>query len=534
MLQHEISKELLASFAEDLKKRFPYSTEQNRNLIKRGLLLYRQGSVYNVSYDEQFIQGKVQDVVPVTVSINVNKPDEGSCSCPADDFCRHQMALFFYVYASVSRVGSLLDEWKTAIEEPVSKVLQQSFVKAKDLQNPYEDMSLTSWYAFFSREYDQFIEQSNDQDRYLISLIYQRLFQSFNVKSPKQSELKKLFTIHAGIFCIDKIQELVSTLQLKQYQFDSYVTPFVHNLIDQVVDDIFYLKQVSLPFSYDSLLEESMDKIRTILLRDSWFQFERVSVYRGLWSSIFFQKKWIEKERTRLLENQEAIGHTIALAHLSFLLKHDEEAIQYVNSLEPPYLVYSFWWINVLSNAKDWKRAKVWIEYSAGNIQHYLSSMDSYQGRRHLTRVFLRDIYEYCHNHDQHLYFQVMKNLLPFSYVEFNTYLLESKDYRTWADLQMALGYDISECERQTIKDIEEHDRGALLPLYHEAVLKALDQKNRASYKQAVKYLRKLRTIYRRLNQLEKWDIYIDTLATTYKRLRAFQEELTKAKLISD
>ncbi|MNI87313.1 hypothetical protein D3C73_1445020 [compost metagenome] len=57
-------------------------------------------------------------------------------------------------------------------------------------------------------------------------------------------------------------------------------------------------------------------------------------------------------------------------------------------------------------------------------------------------------------------------------------------------------------------------------------------QKNRDAYKQAVRRLKKLASIYKKLRELDRWNTYVEHLTTRYSRLRAFQEELRRGKLI--
>lgn len=82
------------------------------------------------------------------------------------------------------------------------------------------------------------------------------------------------------------------------------------------------------------------------------------------------------------------------------------------------------------------------------------------------------------------------------------------------------------------LKAIEEHDSALLLPLYHQAAERAVLEKNRASYKTAVRLLKKLHGIYKQLGQDDRWEHYVYRLADKFSRLRAFQEELKKGKWI--
>lgn len=72
------------------------------------------------------------------------------------------------------------------------------------------------------------------------------------------------------------------------------------------------------------------------------------------------------------------------------------------------------------------------------------------------------------------------------------------------------------------------------LPLYHLAAVEAIEERNRKSYRRAVRYLKKLRTLYKRLKRTDEWDAFIIHIANLHSRLRALQEELRKGKLIDD
>ncbi len=74
----------------------------------------------------------------------------------------------------------------------------------------------------------------------------------------------------------------------------------------------------------------------------------------------------------------------------------------------------------------------------------------------------------------------------------------------------------------------------AALPLYHLATVQAIEERNRKSYRRAVRYLKKLRMLYKRLKRTDEWNAFIIQIANLHSRLRALQEELRKGKLIDD
>ncbi|MCH1625189.1 SWIM zinc finger family protein [Ferdinandcohnia quinoae] len=538
MLHNDLSKELVLHFAEKLKSIITYETEEDRNLIKKGLLLYRQGSVYNVSQNDHKVDGRVQDIIPVDVTLDLDFLDMSTCTCPSQDFCRHKMAVFFYMYSSVDRIGSLLEEWKAGNKPMISTPKTLAITKIKDRQKEYTEISLQSWIDFFNKEFSTFERSYPAKNHFFFSTIYHSFFQVLKRKAPLAVELKKIFLLHSALFCMNKIIELINDLQLKNYQIETYVKPYFHNFTDIIFENCNQLNRVSLPFSLDSLIEESIEPIRNSLLTttDTPFQFERLQMYRLIWATLLHHKKLVEQEETYLSERESSKicsdEEKIAVAHLHFLQKDDMNAIATMEKLSYQVVPYSFWWIGYLTDTKEWKRARLWIEYTLKNIPPYISGIPNHEGRRRMTRSYLKEISGYAIEHDDSPYVAAMKQLIPYSYMEYSDYLIEAEDYRKWVELQMLAGYEIGECDRYDIKLVEENDRQALLPFYHHAIMNAIELKNRASYKKAVKYLKRVRTQYKRLKKEDVWESYITTLAASKKRLRAFQEELLRASLI--
>ncbi len=521
-------------FSEKLRDMIRFDNEVDRTLIKKGLNLYRQGSVYNVKFNGQTLEGRVQDVTPCDVALDLDTLEMSQCTCPDPSFCRHRMALFFYMYASVDRVGSLLEQWKGGSMRNAT-LASLPIKKASELQQRVQinENSLASWLELFNKEYERFESGHLEKNIYFFATIYHTLYQTLKRKAPYSEELKKLYQIHAALFCIQKTIENMERMELKNFQIDNYIKPYFHNFTDVVLDNSLEMKHVLLPFAIDGLLEESMEHIRQALLGQSLFQYERLQMYRLLWATFFNRQKWIELEQT-ILEAESIPDHIIAKAHLRFLQKDDSTAIEIIKEIGDQGVPYCFWWISYLSELKQWSRARAWIVYTLEGIRKYIFGISSYDGKRHMTRYYLQTISPYAEEQEPSVYLKAMNSLLPFSFVEFNDYLLETEDYRRWVELQTLVGYNIDEVDRYIIKQIEEHDRAALFPFYHHAITRAIEGKNRPSYKKAVKYLRRVRTLYKKLKQEDVWEDYITKLATINKRLRAFQQELLRASMIKE
>jgi uncharacterized Zn finger protein len=76
----------------------------------------------------------------------------------------------------------------------------------------------------------------------------------------------------------------------------------------------------------------------------------------------------------------------------------------------------------------------------------------------------------------------------------------------------------------------KEHPQAAIA-LYQELAERAIGNRSRGAYQQAVDYLKRAKKLAGTLNGEAKWQSYLQSLRARYPTLRALQEELSKARL---
>ncbi|MBX4383807.1 hypothetical protein K4G98_24980, partial [Mycobacterium tuberculosis] len=82
--------------------------------------------------------------------------------------------------------------------------------------------------------------------------------------------------------------------------------------------------------------------------RSEIVQFERIQLYRRLWTQFFKQKSWREEELEKLrtlYETDASLSCTIGMAHLHFLLHDDQKVFQLIDEGDYDYTPYFFYWI---------------------------------------------------------------------------------------------------------------------------------------------------------------------------------------------
>jgi hypothetical protein len=264
-------------------------------------------------------------------------------------------------------------------------------------------------------------------------------------------------------------------------------------------------------------------------------------LYRLLWIHFFKKKAWREEEvakiasRLKELQDWESPAPLmLAGIHLNLLLGNDEAALKLTGPFGDeeiaPYLVF---WIDYLSGLKAWKRVGPMIELFLQKVKGYLEWLGGYHSCATFVRNALRAVAPYCAENDRvDLYERALLMMLPYSFGDYEHVLFERKQYDRWGELQAFVGLDYYELPKDRLKLIEKEQPEVLLGMLHQTAQKEIEQKNRASYRLAVRHLKKLRTLYKKLKRVDDWEYFLDTLMERTKRLRAFHEECKRSKLI--
>ncbi|HWO98831.1 MAG TPA: hypothetical protein VNM45_21445 [Bacillus sp. (in: firmicutes)] len=531
-------KEAILQAGEDLIRLLDYQDEDVRKAIKKGLTLYRQGYVYNLKELEHYAGVVVYDEQEQMVLLNLADLSGSECDCKDPSFCAHRLAGFFYVYATKGLVGNLLDKWKQqALSSQITSSLDAFRIQKNDVpKTEKSSYSVQEWLPFFDQSYEHFTKTKLARSTSLYTELYEDFFKGLIKEAPSPSPYKELFIIHAGLATFTKICDRLNKTPLSKQTFNTFVRTPLSQLLYDIEQRIYTISQTSLPFSADDLLYETMIQIRTLLFYSSVLQYERIELYRTIWSHLLKRPKWLKEEKLFLQEVQDfPLERDVALAHLLVLEKHDDQAVAVVNKADESIFPYTFKWVKDHIYHKEEQRARIWVTYLNKRMKAYLRTLPSYQGSRTVVSMLLSLFEGYsdlCR--DQTMYKKAMRQLLPYSFVEYSQYLYEQRQLQAWLELQAAFRYDILEYDRSILKDIERENPRWLLPIYHQSIQQLIERKTRSSYEEAVLHLTELKRLYKKLQNEQGFTIYMQQLAQSTKRLRALQEALKKGKLVHD
>jgi hypothetical protein len=218
----------------------------------------------------------------------------------------------------------------------------------------------------------------------------------------------------------------------------------------------------------------------------------------------------------------------LARCRMHFLLTQDQETWELLREAAAGFDVrpddlYPF--LSDLAEAEQWQRLVDWLAEISPLLTGYR--------RDGLTQyaVYWETALEQLPDSEP-LMWQTLAGMLPYSRDIYEEALLAHAKWREWMDYHLSAGREPLDFRVSVFQPIEKHAPEMLLPFYHQAVERYVIQKNRDSYKAAVKLLKRLFKLYKKTKQESRWELFLGAFTDRHSRLRALQEELRKGKLI--
>ncbi|MCI1575531.1 MAG: SWIM zinc finger family protein [Weizmannia coagulans] len=522
---------LLNDYAKKLQNHLQPERDSHQKLVQKGLLLYRQHLVHDKRISGRFLRGKVQDVTPVDCGLDLFDPLFFDCSCPHDGFCRHLMALFFSAYSEENSVFDWVREWK---RRSTDGDILQSVKRASDLLEKKAETSgqnISMWLDDFHTAF----EEINVNDEFLLDLSAREVYRRLTLFLPVEREWEPLYKLTAAY----ELFKYINTICLKNDFFSS--TALMQFLSGEAEEAANQLSSAALPFVFDPFIAYFRENTRELAESVSLYELETVDFYRILWSRLLKKENWRKEEAARLrkeilnsIDAGENLSSTKVLCfiHLAFLLGNDDTALFFLRQLAQSGVntaVYMPYWFLEL---KADERLFRYISAALPMIPRLLETCGDDYDKAAYMRMFFRSINEQALSAQQlKLLEKLYRAFLPVSAPKYGDILFLSARYREWAELQTLIGNTPEDMAKEKLERVAKQAPEVLLPLYHRAVGICIGEKNRKSYQKAVRYLKKLKAIYRKRHEEERWYAFFDEIKERTKRMRAFQEECRRGNL---
>jgi hypothetical protein len=501
-------------------------------VLERGWDYYHKGKVASAELTGTTIHALIKGSKTYEAEIHLEEFIQSECSCSYDGLCKHIAATFFSLYAPYGRPELLLQQLRQAILTR-RKTKGSSALSKKPAITiaPMEQELPEDWHRFFEGKFHGF----SISHQHSIETFYESALETLPLYAEDwRASLKPMYMLHIVLFMMRKIEQFYQDTKnsyLSYYHENGYKAAAANceEKLLKVLEDLDMAASVQAEPKY---WQATLAKLGDFSLLGKDSPINWLFVYRFIWWKIEGHDKWKKKESTRLdlllakpdLVHRKRDTLTIARAHFDVLEGHTPAAFERLSGLHTQHAAEFFLYIKYYDQQAKWDQVLLWLRYLLPFI----------------GRVNHEDFRAYCQfwldttkklDSDTE-WVQVMESLLPRSYYYYTAYLLQTERYRQWIDLQLANHISPLSLYALELKAIEEYNPELLFPLYHQAAERAILEKNRASYKTAVRLLKKLYSYYKQLKQDESWEQYINRLADKFSRLRAFQEELKKGKWI--
>ncbi|MEJ9229534.1 hypothetical protein LAV79_08500 [Peribacillus butanolivorans] len=515
------------------------------DVVNQGLQLYRQGLVDLKEEAVDTMTAEVQDVTRYKARFNLLFPQDGSCTCDSRFICRHQMAVFFSAYSEYASVSDWLSEWNAPKNTTPAQALQQ-VKRASELLKEVEeksiilDKSYPSWKQFVNVTFTEQVEPHLGAPTYVIENHIQTYFKRLSSKAPMEREWKLLYHFVTQ-FCTMQLTLRMIQLHKSQTQTIRVFYALAVDLAEELHETVQPLSRQARPFAFDPFVFSIKEDVAKLLNGGEGLEYEKIDLYREIWSFLFTTSSWRKEELERVkrelpeqyLGTTERTSYSLAAIHLSLLENQDHQAIELLHELKKEACPYIFYWLTLLSESDNRSRAIPFIEFIIAHVQEFLEDLSDYYQRVDFVRTFTTLISSCCYKLKRtDLLEKFYRATLPHSYWNYANFLFEQGQYKKWVEMHIYSDISIDLISSESIKEVVSKEPELILPLYYHAVQEKVSLKNRPAYKQAVRYLKKMRTIYKKSKKEDVFERYILYVADSTKRLRAFQEELKRGKLI--
>ncbi|EJR48890.1 SWIM zinc finger family protein [Bacillus paramycoides] len=536
MLQHSITKDEIMMIANEFVQGLDPQQVADQEHVATARHLYRSGVVYNVDFDGYTLSGTVDAEGSVySVHIPIRNVAESYCDCFAPTQCEHMLAVLLSAASSFGQVGDVLTLFKNNTKPSLPPIRTARQVLQS---SAFEETDYKSWQSYFENEYESFKKEQKRltyKQMYFLMSLFTDFYTKLERKAPRIIAIHELFKLHAALYCFQKLLEEIQEFEVnKLYSYHQPVN-VVRLFVDKVESIVRDLKTEAIPAESELILQETARLVHEVFFSTDSYTQERFFIYRHIWGELLRTEEQLLEEEKRIDAKINPLSKTLASSHLLFLNNEDLLAMELLEKQPASVVSLYFYWLEELLSAMQWDRAKNWLSFTYKQVKQTILEQENTVFIQDIVRLFVMMYETYAtHTNEQAGLEMILQELLPYSFANYEQYVLAKKQYRTWAELHLLYGFEAIELLKEPLKDIEKEAPEAALPLYHLAATEAIEERNRKSYRRAVRYLKKLRMLYKRLKRTDEWDAFIIHIANLHSRLRALQEELRRGKLIDD
>ena len=485
---------------------FHPSREMDEEMVRKAVFLVRHDGVQILSFNEEklLLEAIVKDAHTVKVTLNFGKAT-AICACPQEKMCRHRLAVIFSLYQKIASLSEWVAEWRAQTTD------QSALLSNK--------RSPDQWIRLIEDVWKEPIPDYTTRNYFYFEQMYEGRLKTAMSYVPLEREWKTIYRTYAHFISLKEVWDtfVSGTKEVHHSFFKTWFDDELHDLHDLLAQ----LRVQHRTFESDVFFEHLKALVHSFMTtKDDSFS-QRFAVYRLFWLRLFTTTKVRKEELAAFSKPDSRIQ-----AFFGILLKKDL-LVKKVRLDETPD------WIElaVLAESERQDQALTTILMAIKpHIRSFLFESLYTQYRQQYVRVLSRLFSQIQLSEED--WEDLFKQFGHYGLPAYSTYLIEKGLYKQWAELHHLHNSPLYFVEECGLKDVQAAAPDYVLPLYHRYAINHLEERNRSSYKQAVRMWKKMKAACKKSGQMEFWKAYMNEIQTQNKRLRALQEEIEKGNLV--
>ncbi|WP_106532866.1 hypothetical protein [Planomicrobium soli] len=480
--------------------------ELDEEMVRKAVFLVRHDGVQIQSFNEEklILEAIVKDAHTVKVFLNFDKLT-AICACPQEETCRHKLAVIFALYQKIGSLSQWVADWRSRPNDQLAMLSNKR--------------SPAQWTAIIRNAWREAIPDYTTRNYFYFEQMYEGRLKNALSFVPLEREWKVLYRTYAHFISLTEVWDsyISGTKEVHHSFFKTWFEDELHELHDLLEQ----LRTQHRTFESDAFFEHLRVMVHSfVTVKDRSFS-QRFALYQLFWTNLFSSNKMRIEEAAAFSRPDDRIS-----AFFAILLK---DAVK--ESKISPDEASDWIGLATLAESEGHEQALTAILMAVKpHVKTFLFDGLYSQYRQQYVRTLSRlfSLVQLSEEDWEDLFKQFGHYGLP----AYSVYLIEKQLYKQWAELHHLHNSPLYFAEECGLKEVQNAAPDYVLPLYHRYAFMHLEERNRSSYKQAVRIWKKMKAACKKSGQMAFWTAYMNEIQTQNKRLRALQEEIEKGNLL--
>ncbi|WP_203248477.1 hypothetical protein [Sporosarcina beigongshangi] len=440
------------------------------------------------------------------------------CTCHSNGWCSHRLAVIFHLYSQFNSLNNWLHEWRRMESQQMTLSISARTPEAWIEVLARLTQSLRTIQT--SENPGVFIHETSLIDQKAIPLI------------PFEWEWKPLFELYYRLHVLDAGWTYVQTHlggQSSSFFYGKwYVQNWMTEQLGKLTDSVTAIGAKPKLFEADAFHERLKELVRAFALGNTGLFAERFRVYRLFWQSLFPNQAARDAELT-ILQQEQSEEAQILVAFFYLLQGRHDKLENLVDHVSVDNMAIWLPLADLAEGDDDLESLSIimtaLLPFIGDYVNHNLTLVNRPAFVRKIDGLF--EAADFSEEARESLFAHYGESGIDV----FADFLVERERFAEWAALMHRYGVSYDGAEAGGLKIALSTDPVAVMPLLHTYAMGFIKEKNRHSYRRAVKLFKKMKAGSKKGGKTDFWNQYIDTVREKNRRLRALMEEMEKGNL---